>query len=52
MYKRSDGVESPGGHVDDCVLRGHFAWPCVLLDRPPADYHLERSGMQLHGAVG
>ena len=30
-----------------------FAWPCVLLDRPPCSggSHMERGGMPLHDAV-
>ena len=36
MRERSERVESPGTYVTtELVSRGHFAWHCVLSDRPP-----------------
>ena len=35
MRERSERVESLGTYVTELVARGHFAWHCVLSDRPP-----------------
>ena len=48
-------AESPGTYVTDRVSRGHFFFgPVFFRTELPCSggYHLERSGMPLHDAVG
>ena len=40
MRERSERVESLGTYATECVSRGHFAWHCVLSDRPPVSRRL------------
>ena len=35
MREIKERVESGGAYVTEFVSLPHFAWPCVLSDRPP-----------------
>ena len=35
MHEIPERVESPGRYVTERVSLAIFAWPCILLDRPP-----------------